>query len=95
MSLGEKVDETVFDAGVGGREGREVEDEGAPGQAGGARPAVRDSEQDGALEVLLERFGRGPGGLAEGDAEAGGEAAGASVSCGESVEMWSKARIQL
>jgi hypothetical protein len=52
-SVFENGQEAVF--GEGG-EGREGDGEGAAGEVGGARPAVGDGEEDGALVVLLERF---------------------------------------
>jgi hypothetical protein len=58
-----------------GREGREVDGEGAVGEVGGAGPTAGDGEEDGALVVLLERLGAGAGGFTEGCAETGGEAA--------------------
>jgi hypothetical protein len=58
------------------------------GEIGGARPAVGDGEEDGTLVVLLEGFGTGASGLAEGCAEAGGEAAeGIGELWGEGGEM--------
>jgi len=70
----ENCQEAVVEAGSGG-EGRECDDEGAFGDIGGAGPALSDGEQDGAPDILLERFGGGAEGLAEGGAETGGEAA--------------------
>ena len=72
---GVRVGDGVRRVGRGGREGREGDGNGALGEVDGAGPAPGDGEQHGALVVLLERFGRGPGVLAEGSAEAGGEAA--------------------
>jgi len=46
----EKGDEAIFGA---GREGRKGYGEGAVGEIGGARPAVGDGEEDGALIGLL------------------------------------------
>jgi len=69
----EGFEEGRFGAATLRGEGREGDDQGAFGEAGGAGPAFGDGEEHRALVGLEERFGRG--GLAEGGAEAGGEAA--------------------
>ena len=63
-------------------EGREGDGEGAGGEVGRGRPGIGDGEEDGALEVELERFGLAR--FAVGDAGAAGESAeGVDSSRGE------------
>jgi hypothetical protein len=63
----------VFGAAGGIGEGREGDDEGAGGEIGRGLPAIGDGEQDGALDVELDRLALAW--LAVGDADAAGEAA--------------------
>jgi hypothetical protein len=65
--------ELVFGATRGIGEGREGDRKGTGGEIGRGRPGIGDGEQDGALDVNLERFALAR--LAMGDADAAGEAA--------------------
>jgi hypothetical protein len=65
--------ELVFGAAGGIGEGREGDGKGAGGEIGRGHPGIGDGEQDGALDVNLERFTLAR--LAMGDADAAGEAA--------------------
>jgi hypothetical protein len=67
------IGELVFGAAAGIGEGREGDDQGTGGEIGRGRPAIRDGEQDGALDEELERFGLAW--LAVDDADTAGEAA--------------------
>jgi hypothetical protein len=65
--------ELVFGAARGIGEGREGDRKGTGGEIGRGRPGIGDGEQDGALDVNLERFALAR--LAVGDTDASGEAA--------------------
>jgi hypothetical protein len=80
------VADFVLGAPGGMVEGREGDGEGAGGEVGRGRPVIGDGEEDGALEVDLERFALA--GFAMGDAGAAGEAAeGVDSSRGEVGDM--------
>jgi hypothetical protein len=65
--------EHVFGAARGSGDGREGDRKGTGGEIGRGRPGIGDGEQDGALDVNLERFALAR--LAVGDADAAGETA--------------------
>jgi hypothetical protein len=65
--------ELVFGAARGIGEGREGDGKGTGGEIGGWRPGLGDGEQDGALDINLERFALAR--LAVGDADTAGETA--------------------
>jgi hypothetical protein len=67
------VGDFVLGAAGGIVERREADGEGAGGEVGRGRPGIGDGEEDGALEVDLERFALAR--LAVGDAGTAGEAA--------------------
>jgi len=74
-SLVESGEEGGFGNATGRREGRKSDNEGALGEVGRTGPSGGDVEEHGALVVLQQRLGSGPGGLVGGCAETGGEAA--------------------
>ena len=78
--------ELVFGAAPVIGEGREGDRKGTGGEIGRGHPGIGNGEQDGALDVDLERFALAR--LAVGDADAAGEAAqGIDGSGGEAADV--------